>query len=116
MGGFGLDLPFFLHFIPQVVDSRSFRADSVIGEFRVRPPPLSAPPVFPTLTRGVDADSYFPFFAQMDVETVYSEPSEPSGEPGRAGHLPLLGGRFGKPLLWGQTLGKCTHTAPLSLG
>uniref|UniRef100_A0A8C4XTU6 Dysferlin n=1 Tax=Falco tinnunculus TaxID=100819 RepID=A0A8C4XTU6_FALTI len=32
--GFGLDLLFFLIFILQVVDSRSFRTDSVIGEFR----------------------------------------------------------------------------------
>ena len=34
-------------FIPQVVDSRSFRMDAVIGEFRVRLPSLRSPPCSP---------------------------------------------------------------------
>lgn len=53
---------FFLIFIPQVVDSRSFRTDSVIGEFRVRLPSLLSPPLFSaTLTHGVNAGISFLF-------------------------------------------------------
>lgn len=61
LGEFGLDLPFFLLFIPQVVDSRSFRTDSVIGEFRVGLPSLLRPPVLRPPTPRVNAAISFSF-------------------------------------------------------